>query len=220
MVVIAEDEESARVASDELARCTVLLGSVTSQGLLEEEEIERVSTFVAVTHDHETNLVAGLLAKRLGAGRAIVLVDNPELVDLVGQLGIDSVISPRRLVIGLTLRHILGRRIRSVAPLIEDQVEVLENGEKRLAVEVEGVDRVVHGFVGTAESEEVRRHGTMAGGGEAGDQVAVEVAPGGLTVQAEEGALRVARSFVEKVQPQAFESREAFQVVGREGVPG
>jgi trk system potassium uptake protein TrkA len=126
VVLVEEDEDLARIASDELRATTIIHGSITSQGLLEEEDIGRVSTFVAVTPDHETNLVAGLLAKRLGAGRAVVLVDNPDLVDLVGQLGIDAIISPRVLVIGITLQHVLGGRVRSVAQLLEDRVEILE----------------------------------------------------------------------------------------------
>lgn len=126
VVLIEEDRELARQAAEELQEVTVLHGSVTSQALLEEEQIERISTFVAVTGEHETNLVAGLLAKRLGAGRALVLLDNPELVDLVGQLDIDAIISPRLLVIGITLQHILGGRVRSVAQLLEDRVEVVE----------------------------------------------------------------------------------------------
>jgi trk/ktr system potassium uptake protein len=126
VVLIDEDEAAAQEACEALPDATVIRGSVTSQSLLEEEEISRVSTFVAVTPDHETNLVAGLLAKRLGAGRAVVLVDNPELVGLVGQLGIDAIISPRVLVIGLTLQHILRGGVRSVAQLLEDRIEVVE----------------------------------------------------------------------------------------------
>jgi len=126
VVLIEEDEELARTAADELRKATIVRGSVTSKALLEEEDIGRISTFVAVTDDHETNLVAGLLAKRLGAGRALVLVDNPELVALVGQVGIDAIISPRLLVIGMTLQHILGQRVHSVAQLLEDRIEVVE----------------------------------------------------------------------------------------------
>lgn len=126
VVLIEEDRQLAEEASEELPDATIIRGSLTSQNLLEEEDIDRVSTFVAVTPDHEDNLVAGLLAKRLGAGRAVVLVDNPELVGLVGQLGIDAMISPRVLVIGLILQHILGGRVRSVAQLLEDRIEVVE----------------------------------------------------------------------------------------------
>ena len=81
---------------------------------------------MAATSDHETNLVAGFLAKRLGAGRVVSLVDNPALVPLIGQIGIDAIISPRVLVIGLTLEHIRGKGIRSVAQLLEDRIEIVE----------------------------------------------------------------------------------------------
>jgi trk system potassium uptake protein TrkA len=126
VVLLEEDETRAEIAEEELPGTTILHGSVTSQALLEEENIGRISTFVAVTDDHETNLVAGLLAKRLGVGRALVLVDNPALVALVGQVGIDAIISPRLLVIGVTLRHILGRQVHSAAQLLEDRIEVVE----------------------------------------------------------------------------------------------
>jgi trk system potassium uptake protein TrkA len=125
-ILVERDETLAQQASDALHGCMVLRGAATDPSLLEQEGIERISTFVAVTPDHETNLVAGLLAKRLGAGRSVVLVDNVALVDLVGQIGIDAIISPRVLVIGLALQHIRGRRVRSVAQLLEDRVEVVE----------------------------------------------------------------------------------------------
>ncbi|NIT88995.1 MAG: Trk system potassium transporter TrkA, partial [Gemmatimonadetes bacterium] len=60
--------ERAQRASELLGESLVIHGHATDHALLEEEDIERVGTFVAVTDDHESNLVAGLLAKRLGAG--------------------------------------------------------------------------------------------------------------------------------------------------------
>jgi trk system potassium uptake protein TrkA len=126
VVLVESDRALALAAAEELPHTTIVHGSVTSQALLEEEEIERVSTFVAVTDEHETNLVARLLAKRLGAGRAVVMVDNPELVRLVSGLNIDAIISPRVLVVGIALQHILGDRVRSVAQLLEDRIEILE----------------------------------------------------------------------------------------------
>ena len=125
-VLIESDESLAQEASEQLGDVLVVKGHATDQALLEEEDIDRVSTFVAVTPDHETNLVGGLLAKRLGAGRAVVLVDNPALVDLVSDIGIDAIISPRLLVIGLALQHIRGGRVRTVAQLLEDRIEIVE----------------------------------------------------------------------------------------------
>lgn len=126
VILIEEDSVLARQAADELSHAMVVNGPVTDQNLLREEEVEQVSTFVAVTPSHETNLVACLLAKRLGAHRTFALVDNPALVNLLGEVGIDAIISPRSLAVGLTLQHIRGARVRSVASLLEGGVEVVE----------------------------------------------------------------------------------------------
>jgi trk system potassium uptake protein TrkA len=126
VVLIEPDAELARVAAEQLDETLVVRGRPTDRAMLEEENVDRVATFVAATPDHEINLVACLLAKRLGAARAFALVDNPALVNLMGDVGIDAIISPRLLAIGLTLQHIRGAGVRSVAPLLEDRVEVVE----------------------------------------------------------------------------------------------
>jgi trk system potassium uptake protein TrkA len=124
--LLDKDRQLCERAAESLKDSLVIHGNVTDQALLEDEEIERVSTFVAVTEDHETNLVAGLLTKRLGAGRALVLVDNPALVAMMGDIAIDAIISQRLLTIGLTMQHIRGGTVRSGAALLEDEVEVME----------------------------------------------------------------------------------------------
>ncbi len=124
--LLEESAAMARRAAEELESTLVITGQATDHTVLEEEDIDRVSTFVAVTGDHEDNLVASLLAKRLGAKRAFALVDNPELANLIGEIGIDAVISPRLLAIGLALQAIRRGRVRSVSALLEDKVEVLE----------------------------------------------------------------------------------------------
>jgi trk system potassium uptake protein TrkA len=126
VVLIEEQQDLAAKAKEVLQDTLVVCGQVTERELLEEESIERVSTFIGATPDHEVNLVSSLLAKRLGALRAFALVDNPALANLVGEVGIDAMISPRLLAVGLALQHIRRGRIRSVAALLEDKVEVIE----------------------------------------------------------------------------------------------
>jgi len=135
VVLLEEDAESAQRAAEELDHVLVIHGRATDQSLLEDEEIEQVSTFVAVTDDHETNLVSGLLARRLGAGRSFVLVDNPALVNVLGDIGIDAIISQRLVTIGLTLQHVRGGGVRSGGALLGDEVEIIE-------VEVEAGSRL------------------------------------------------------------------------------
>jgi trk system potassium uptake protein TrkA len=126
VVLVEENAELAREAAESLGDTLVVQGQATDETILDEEDIKRVSTFVALTADHEANLVAGLLAKQLGAKRAFALVDNPALAHLIGEIGIDAVISPRLLAVSLTLQHIRGTRVHSVATLLEDEIEVVE----------------------------------------------------------------------------------------------
>jgi len=126
VILVEENRERARQAAEVLKHSLVICGNVTDEALMEEEDIDRVSTFVAASPDNENNLVSGLLAKRLGARRAFALLDNPALVHLIGDVGIDAVISPRLLAIGMILQHIAGRNVRSVAALLEDEVEIME----------------------------------------------------------------------------------------------
>lgn len=126
VIMLEEDPKIAERAASEFDHVLVIRGRGTDQALLEDEEIEQVSTFVALTDDHESNLVAGLLAKRLGAGRSIVLVDNPGMVSMVGDMGMDAIISPRLLTIGQMIRHIRGGGVRSGAALLGDEVEIVE----------------------------------------------------------------------------------------------
>jgi trk system potassium uptake protein TrkA len=126
VVMIEPDPLRAREAAEELGDALVVQGRPTDEELLQEEEIERGATFVAVTPDFEDNLVAGLLARRLGAERAFALVDNPELGHLIGEVAIDAIISPRLLAVSLALQHIRGGGVRTVATLLEDRIEVIE----------------------------------------------------------------------------------------------
>jgi trk system potassium uptake protein TrkA len=126
VILVEEQSDLARQAESVLDRALVIRGAVTDQEVLEGENIARVETFVALTPDHETNLVSSLLAKKLGARRAFALVDNPALAGLLGAVGVDAVISPRLLAVGLTLQHIRQGKIHSVAALLEDRVEAIE----------------------------------------------------------------------------------------------
>jgi len=144
VVLIEEDAAAASRAEEALSRTLVVHGVVTDRRLLEEEAIERVAAFAALTADHEVNLVSSLLAKRLGARRAFAMVDNPALATLIGEVGIDAVISPRLLAVGLMLQHIRRGRVRAVTALPDDRVEVME-------VEAEAGSRLVGDVIATLD---------------------------------------------------------------------
>ena len=63
---------------------------------------------------------------KMGAAHTFALVDNAALSGLVGELGIDAIISPRLLSVSLALHFARKGKVKSVAALLEDSVEVFE----------------------------------------------------------------------------------------------
>ncbi len=136
-VTLFEDDLAvAEAAAAQLKRTVVVRGQATDREVLEEEGVERASAFVACTDDSSLNVMACLLARRLGAARAFALVDNPALTRMVGELGIDAVVSPRLLTVGLAVQFVRRGRVRAAAALMEDLIELVE-------VEVESASRLV-----------------------------------------------------------------------------
>ncbi len=126
VTLIEERRSAASDAAARLDRTLVTHGSPTSQELLGEEGVEHVAAFVACTDDHEENLVACLLARRLGGAHTFALVDNPALVGLIGEVGIDAVISPRLLAVSLGLQFARKTQVTAVAALLDESMEIIE----------------------------------------------------------------------------------------------
>ncbi|MGI6461243.1 MAG: Trk system potassium transporter TrkA [Candidatus Hydrogenedentales bacterium] len=109
-----------------LNRATVICRNGASRAELEEEHIEDADVFVATTDDDEVNIMAGVLAKEIGATRAIAVVHEPDFASLVAKLGIDHVVTPRACLANRVLKLVHQDALQSIAVLEEGQVEIVE----------------------------------------------------------------------------------------------
>jgi len=113
---------------------TVLLGNVANQELLIQEDIENADVFIAVTNDDEANIMASMLAKRVGARKVMTLINNSAYVDLVQGGDIDVAISPSQATIGSLLTHVRRADIVSVHKLrrgAAEAIEAIAHGDKK-----------------------------------------------------------------------------------------
>ncbi len=104
----------------------VLNGSASDQELLLEENIEGTDVFCALTNDDEANIMASMLAKRLGARTVMTLINNPAYVDLVQGGVIDIAISPQQATIGSLLTHVRRGDVVNVHSLRRGAAEAIE----------------------------------------------------------------------------------------------
>ncbi|NIQ89349.1 MAG: hypothetical protein GWN93_09865 [Deltaproteobacteria bacterium] len=93
---------------------------------LHDEGIEDTDVFVAVTQEDEGNILCSLLAKRLGAKRAIALVSQPQYVSLAPSIGVDACISPRLSTAAAILKYVRRGEVLSMAMVEECHAEVME----------------------------------------------------------------------------------------------
>ena len=124
--VIEDNKIRAEHVARTLKRSVVLQGSILDMEILEEANIEATETVVAVTNDDETNIMASLLAKRMGGGRAITLINRETYVPLTPSLGIDVVVSPQSITVSSILQHVRRGRIHSAHTIRDGFGEIIE----------------------------------------------------------------------------------------------
>lgn len=124
--LIERNQERATALAMRLPSVTVLHGDGTDMRLLEEERIGESDLFVAVSHEDEVNLMAGLLAKRIGVGRTCTIVHRLDYMTIYRQLGIDVVLSPRIVASDHVLRYCRQADLKSLTVIEDGKAEVLE----------------------------------------------------------------------------------------------
>jgi len=72
---------------------------------LKSENIDSIDVFCALTNDDETNVMSSLLAKKLGAKKTMIILNNPSYLKLVPGF-IDTYIAPYRLTVSSVLQDL------------------------------------------------------------------------------------------------------------------
>jgi len=104
--IIERDARRARRIAELLENTIVLHGDAADEELLIEENIDSADVFAALTNSEEANILSAMLAKRLGARKAIALISKPSYTELVESSSIDIAISPQTVTIGSLLAYV------------------------------------------------------------------------------------------------------------------
>lgn len=124
--LIERDGEKAKVLAEKLSKTLVFYGDASDQNLLFEEHIENVDVFLSLSADDEANIMSALLAKRLGAKKAMVLIQRMAYINLIQGGTIDIAVSPQQATISALLGHVRKGDIKNVASLRHGTAEAIE----------------------------------------------------------------------------------------------
>lgn len=131
--MIERDPKKAEMLSEKLVKTLVLCGDASDQELMFEEHIENIDLFLALTSDDEANIMSALLAKRLGAKKAIVLVQRMSYLHLIQGGTIDIAISPQQATISALSGYVRKGDIVKVASIkqgLAEGIEAIAHGDE------------------------------------------------------------------------------------------
>lgn len=124
--IIENDKERCSILSRNLKRTLILHGDGSDQKLLSEENISDMDVFVAVSNSDELNIMASLLAKKMGAKKTIAVINRPDYITLAHSLGLHAVLSPRLITASTILRYVRRGDILSLTSIAQGKAEILE----------------------------------------------------------------------------------------------
>ena len=142
--IIENNHDRARFLSEQLENIIILSGDTLEREIMDEASVSTAETYIALMNGDESNILGSLLAKQYGCERVVTLVNNNAYYPLVGPLGIDTIISPKSIIVSNIMQHVRRGRIISIHNIHEGETEVME-------IEISDSSRVANKLIADIE---------------------------------------------------------------------
>ena len=118
--------EKAYRLAERLEKTLIINADGRNTEVMLEEGIANMDAFVAVTGRSETNILAAMLAKRMGVKRVIAEVENLNYINLADSIGIDTIINKKMVTASNIFRFTMSTDVQAIKCLTGSEAEVLE----------------------------------------------------------------------------------------------
>ncbi|MGB5237055.1 MAG: Trk system potassium transporter TrkA [Flavobacteriaceae bacterium] len=124
--LIEKNKDKAFEIADHIPNTLVINGDGRNVELLEEESLDSMDAFIAVTGNSETNIMSCLVARSKGIKKTIALVENMDYFQLSQSIGIDTLINKKLLAANNIFRFIRRGEVVELTRLNNLNAEILE----------------------------------------------------------------------------------------------
>jgi len=124
--LIERDKDKCFELADQLRNVMVICGDGRDVELLEEESIDEMDAFIAVTGNSETNIISCLVAKNHKVQKTISLVENIDYIHLSQNIGVDTMINKKLIAANFIFRYIRKGEVISLTSIHGVDAEILE----------------------------------------------------------------------------------------------
>lgn len=126
VTLIEKDKERCKVMSEHLTNTLIINGDATQVDLLEEEGLNHMDAFIALTDNSETNIITSLTAKNKGVYKTIAQVENKEYIHISQNIGVDTLINKKLIAANDIFRFVRKGRVEAITSLYGVEAEVIE----------------------------------------------------------------------------------------------
>jgi len=124
--VVHDEEARAREIAEAIPDAVVLCHDPTDAEFLLREHVADADLAVVSLDSDERTLLVALLAKQIGTGRTVAVVETGEYVRLFEAVGVDVAVNPREVVAEEITRFTHEGQAENVAVIESDRAEVIE----------------------------------------------------------------------------------------------
>ena len=130
--IIEKDAKICEELCEVLPKATIINGDGAEQELLLEEGLHSLDAFVTLTGIDEENILLSSFAASHNVPKVIAKVNRDELIPLAEYWGLDTVVSPKKLISDIIVRYARALEdsadssVEALYKLMDDKVEALE----------------------------------------------------------------------------------------------
>lgn len=132
VTLVEKDAAVAQELSELLPKAVVVHGDGTQQELLLEEDLAAKDALVALTGIDEENILMSIFAASQDVPKVIAKINRDELASLAEHLGVESIVSPRKIISDVLVRYAralqnsMGSSVETLYQLMDGKAEALE----------------------------------------------------------------------------------------------
>ena len=126
VTIVEQSKRRCQFINEQLDNVLVIKGDYTNVDLLEEEGLDRMDAFIALTGNSETNIISCLTARNHGVFKTIAQVENKAYIHISQNIGVDTLINKKLLAANSIFHHVRKGNIEAITSLQGVDAEVIE----------------------------------------------------------------------------------------------
>ncbi len=124
--LVMNNEDKAKQFIKVLDNCMIIIGDPGNRELLEQEGLNFMDAFIALTENSEINILTNLIAEDAGVYKSIALVNNEVYTHISQNIGVDTIINTKLIAANNIFRFVRKGNVEAIATLHGVDAEIIE----------------------------------------------------------------------------------------------